>query len=140
MKPRAVRPTPNSSAFRCALAPPLKKRGFGGVHSGDRTNGAEAHQTYPHVEVRFRPTKPTFSSAHYNAVSSAVIARAVHTRDESLRRRTTMRPTRMMFRCLPAACAILSLTMLTESASAQVREVVVGITTTCPHEDAIEGG
>jgi hypothetical protein len=49
-----------------------------------------------------------------------------------------MRPTRMMIRCFPA-CAILSLMVLAKPASAQVREVVVGITTTCPYENAIEG-
>jgi hypothetical protein len=44
----------------------------------------------------------------------------------------------MMIRCFPA-CAILALMVLAEPASAQVREVVVGITTTCPYENAIEG-
>lgn len=49
-----------------------------------------------------------------------------------------MRPSRMRIRCFPA-CATLALMVLAEPANAQVREVVVGITTTCPYENAIEG-
>ena len=50
-----------------------------------------------------------------------------------------MRPTRMTIRYFLASCAILTLALWAEPASAQVREVVVGITTTCPYENAIEG-
>ena len=38
------------------------------------------------------------------------------------------------------ACAVLVLALDADPARAQVHEVVVGITTTCPYENAIEGG
>jgi hypothetical protein len=45
----------------------------------------------------------------------------------------------MMMRCFPIFSAILAIAMSAEPAGAQIREVVVGITTTCPYENAIEG-
>src|SRR5438876_9597350 len=57
---------------------------------------------------------------------------------EAGRRRTTMRPTRMI-RCVLPSCAIVALALWVAPASAQVAEVVVGVTTTCPYENAIEG-
>ncbi len=50
-----------------------------------------------------------------------------------------MRPTRMMLPCFRPLYVILALSLWAESAGAQVHEVVVGITTTCPYENAIEG-
>jgi hypothetical protein len=44
-----------------------------------------------------------------------------------------------MLRCLLPAFAVLSFALRAERADAQVREVVVGITTTCPYDNAIEG-
>src|SRR5262249_45015351 len=45
-----------------------------------------------------------------------------------------------IFRYLYPSCALLTLALWAEPAGAQVRETVVGITTTCPYENAIEGG
>jgi galactose oxidase len=50
-----------------------------------------------------------------------------------------MRPTRMMTRCFLPSCAILALAVWAKPANAQVQEVVVGVTMTCPYENAIEG-
>lgn len=50
-----------------------------------------------------------------------------------------MRPPRTI-RCFLPACAVLVLALGANPARAQVQEVVVGITTTCPYENAIEGG
>ena len=50
-----------------------------------------------------------------------------------------MRPIWMTIRCFLPSCAILALTLWAEPARAQIREVVVGVTTTCPYENAIEG-
>jgi hypothetical protein len=50
-----------------------------------------------------------------------------------------MRPPQTI-RCFLPASAVLMLALGANPARAQVREVVVGITTTCPYENAIEGG
>ena len=44
-----------------------------------------------------------------------------------------------MIRCFPPVCAIVIIASGATSCRAQVREIVVGITMTCPYENAIEG-
>src|SRR3954469_20612436 len=50
-----------------------------------------------------------------------------------------MRHDRLMLRWLVPAFAVLSFGLRAGRVDAQVREMVVGITTTCPYENAIEG-
>jgi hypothetical protein len=50
-----------------------------------------------------------------------------------------MRAARLSGRRIVPCCAILALALWAEPARAQIHEVVVGITTTCPYENAIEG-
>ena len=50
-----------------------------------------------------------------------------------------MRGSRFSRQCILSSCAILAILLSPEPAGAQIREVVVGITMTCPYENAIEG-
>ena len=50
-----------------------------------------------------------------------------------------MRHDRLMLRCLLPAFAVLAIALWAEPAGAQVNEVVVGVTPTCPYETRSRG-